>query len=84
MHLCDKAGLMIPEGKEPGSHAVATWVQNGSTQGQLTCKYVCAEPALHPSCVCGNWAIYLLYYVCDILVWFLQAAWGQRGHVLCS
>lgn len=79
MHLCDKTGLMIPKGKESRRRTVATQEQNGTMQGQLMCKYVCAELAFHSSCGHENWAIYLLYYVCDILVWFLQAAWGQRA-----
>lgn len=79
MHLCDKTGLMILKGKESRRHPGATQEQNGTMQGQLMCKYVCAELAFHSSCRHGNWAIYLLYYVCDILVWFLQAARGQRA-----
>lgn len=79
MHLCDKTGLMIPKGKESRRRTVTTQEQNGTMQGQLMCKYVCAELAFHSSCGHENWAIYLLYYVCDILVWFLQAAWGQRA-----
>lgn len=79
MHLCDKTGLMILKGKESRRHTVATQEQNGTTQGQLMCKYVFAELAFHSSRGHGNWAIYLLYYVCDILVWFLQAARGQKA-----